>query len=64
MTEDFVPRLRRDPDPKQTSGRKVLIGVAVFFVLLVGFVLTLVFTVGEQNDGVVIPGQPGPTATQ
>ena len=50
-----VPRLRRDPDPQPTSGRKVLIGAAVFFLLLVGFVLTLVFTVGLSNNGVKRP---------
>jgi hypothetical protein len=63
MTEP-VPRLRRDPNPNSTSGRKVLIGAAVFFLLLVGFVLTLVFTIGEHNNGVVIPpGQPTPTTS-
>jgi hypothetical protein len=33
----------------------VLIAAAVFFVLLVGFVLALVFTIGVNNHGVVIP---------
>ncbi|HVV75054.1 MAG TPA: hypothetical protein VHC43_03385 [Mycobacteriales bacterium] len=59
MTEP-VPRLRRDPQP--TSGRRVLVGVAVFFVLLVGFVLTLVFTIGINNSGVRLPSSPSPTA--
>lgn len=69
MTPDdaAVPRLRRDPDPAQTSGRKVLIGVAIFFLVLVGFVLTLVFTIGEHNNGVVLPPgssvHPTPTST-
>ena len=66
MTQDDgqVPRLRRDADPKQTSGRKVLIGAAVFFLLLVGFVLTLVFAIGEHNNGVIIPPGAGtPTSS-
>lgn len=50
-----TPRLRRDPNPSATSGRKVLIGVAVFFLLLVAFVLTLVFTIGLHNNGVKPP---------
>lgn len=54
MTEP-VPRLRRDPNPSTTSGRRALIGVAVFFVLLVAFVLTLVFTIGVHNNGVKLP---------
>ncbi|HVT65390.1 MAG TPA: hypothetical protein VHD81_09560 [Mycobacteriales bacterium] len=60
-----VPHLRRDPNPQQTSGRKVLIGVAVFFLVLVGFVLTLVFTIGEHNNGVVLPpgASTSPTST-
>ena len=64
MTDEFIPRLRRDPDPQPTSGRKVLIGVAVFFLLLVGFVLVLVFTIGEHNNGVVLPPQPKASHTQ
>jgi hypothetical protein len=50
-----TPRLRRDPNPSTASGRKVLIGVAVFFLLLLGFVLTLVFTIGLGNNGVKVP---------
>ncbi|HVW81663.1 MAG TPA: hypothetical protein VHB69_12075 [Mycobacteriales bacterium] len=50
-----TPRLRRDPNPSTASGRKVLIGVAAFFVLLLAFVLTLVFTIGLNNNGVKIP---------
>jgi hypothetical protein len=64
MSDQPVPRLRRDPDPKPTSGRKVLIAVAVFFLLLVGFVLTLVFTIGINNNGVVNPPAPSGTSTQ
>lgn len=60
---DPTPWLRREPDPKPTSGRKVLIGVAVFFVLLVGFVLTLVFTVGINNNGVKSSSLPAASAT-
>ena len=33
----------------------MLIGVAVFFLLLVAFVLTLVFTIGLHNNGVKPP---------
>jgi hypothetical protein len=60
MTEP-VPRLRRGPDPQPGNGRSVLIGAAVFFVLLVAFVLVLVFTAGIHNQGVRIP--PPPTTT-
>jgi hypothetical protein len=55
--------LRQGPQPEPGSGRKVLIGAAVFFVLLVGFVLTLVFTIGIHNHGVKIPPEPTATAT-
>jgi hypothetical protein len=55
-----TPKLRQGPMPPPTSGRRVLIGVFVFFLLLVGFVLTLVFTIGLHNNGVRLPG-PGPT---
>jgi hypothetical protein len=41
----------------------VLIGVAVFFVLLVVFVLALVFTTGLHNQGVKIPPQPSASTT-
>jgi hypothetical protein len=64
MSDEPVPRLRRDPNPSPTNGRRVLIGVGIFFVLLVAFVLTLVFTIGVHNHGVVIPPQPSGTATQ
>jgi len=60
---DPVPYLRRDPNPSNTSGRKVLIGAALFFLLLVGFVLALVFTIGIHNNGVKIPPSPTVTAT-
>jgi hypothetical protein len=65
---DPVPHLRRGPDPTPTSGRKVLVGVFVFFLLLVGFVLTLVFTIGLHNNGVrppprdVLPSSSRPIA--
>jgi hypothetical protein len=59
-----TPYLRRDPDPTPTGGRKVLIGVFAFFLLLLAFVLTLVFTVGVHNHGVKIPPGPAPHATQ
>jgi hypothetical protein len=59
-----TPYLRRDPDPTPTSGRRVLIGVLVFFLVLLAFVLTLVFTVGVHNNGVKIPPGPAPHATQ
>jgi hypothetical protein len=58
-----VPRLRRGPPPSPTSGRRVLIGVLVFFVLLVAFVVTLVLTIGINNNGVKIPPNPSATAT-
>jgi hypothetical protein len=58
-----TPHLRRGPAPKPGNGRKVLIAVAAFFVLLVGFVLVLVFTIGVHNNGVKAPPPP-PRATQ
>lgn len=64
MTEQTpVPRLRRGPPPTQGSGRKVLIGVFVFFAILVAFVVTLVVTIGQHNNGVKIPPGPSPTST-
>lgn len=64
MTDEApVPRLRRDPNPTPTNGRKVLVGVAIFFVLLVGFVLTLVFTIGVHNNGVKLPSSPAASAS-
>jgi hypothetical protein len=39
----------------------VLIGVAVFFLILLAFVLTLVLTVGLSNNGVKIPTAPPPS---
>lgn len=54
-----TPYLRRDPNPQQTNGRRVLIGVLIFFLLLLGFVLLLVFTIGVHNNGVK-PPPPGP----
>ncbi|MGN6472604.1 MAG: hypothetical protein ACTHK4_03010 [Mycobacteriales bacterium] len=59
-----VPRLRQGPPPEPGNGRKVLVGVAVFFALLVAFVLTLVFTIGIHNNGVKLPPSPTATATQ
>jgi hypothetical protein len=57
--------LRREVDPKPTSGRAVLIGVLVFFLLLLGFVLLLVFTIGLHNNGVKPPPSgPRPRITQ
>jgi hypothetical protein len=55
-----MPRLRRDPSPSQSNGRVVLIGVLVFFLLLIAFVLTLVFTIGVHNHGIKIPPGPAP----
>ena len=60
-TPSEVPRLRRDPAPDQANSRRVIIGVFVFFVLLVAFVVTLVVTIGLHNNGVKIA--PGPPAT-
>jgi hypothetical protein len=58
-----LPRLRQGPPPPEGSGRKVLIGVFAFFVLLVAFVITLVVTIGQHNHGVKIPPGPRPTST-
>jgi hypothetical protein len=58
------PHLRRDPVPSQANGRRVLIGVLIFFLLLVTFVVVLVVTVGLHNSGVKIPPGPAPHATQ
>lgn len=61
---DPTPRLRRDPAPSPTNGRRVLIGVLVFFLLLVTFVVVLVVTIGLHNHGIKIPPGPAPRATQ
>jgi hypothetical protein len=39
----------------------VLIGVAVFFVLLLAFVITLVVSIGLNNNGVKIPTSTPPS---
>jgi hypothetical protein len=59
-----VPHLRRDPAPTARNGRWVLIGVLVFFLALVAFVVVLVVTIGVHNNGVKIPPGPAPRATQ
>jgi hypothetical protein len=59
-----TPHLRRDPDPDPATGRRVLIGVLAFFLLLVAFVVVLVVTIGLHNHGVKIPPGPVPHATQ
>jgi hypothetical protein len=59
-----TPHLRRDPAPNPTNGRWVLLGVAAFFLLLLGFVLVLVFTIGVHNHGIKVPPGPAPHATQ
>jgi hypothetical protein len=59
-----TPHLRRDPAPDSTNGRRVLLGVAAFFLLLLGFVLVLVFTIGVHNHGIKVPPGPAPHATQ
>ncbi len=64
MSNEPLPRLRQGPPPNAGNGRKVLIGAAVFFLLLVAFVLALVFTIGIHNNGVKIPPSPTVTATQ
>jgi hypothetical protein len=53
-----TPRLRQGPQPAPTSGRRVVIGAFLFFLLLLGFVLTLVFTIGIHNNGVKPPPPP------
>jgi hypothetical protein len=59
-----TPYLRRDPSPSTRNGRRVLLGVLAFFLLLVAFVVVLVVTVGLHNNGVKIPPGPAPHATQ
>jgi hypothetical protein len=59
-----TPHLRRDPNPTPTNGRRVLLAVAAFFLVLLGFVLVLVFAIGIHNHGVKIPPGPAPHATQ
>ncbi len=63
-TPSPTPRLRRGPEPDPRNGRRVLIGVLVFFLLLVTFVVVLVVTIGLHNHGVKIPPGPAPHATQ
>jgi hypothetical protein len=64
MTEPTpTPYLRRNPEPKQTNGRWVLIGVLGVFVLLVIFVVVLVVTIGLNNNGIKTPPGPVPTGT-
>jgi hypothetical protein len=58
-----TPYLRRNPEPKQTNGRWVLIGVLAVFVILVTFVVVLVITIGLNNNGIKTPPGPKPTGT-
>jgi hypothetical protein len=58
-----TPYLRRDPAPRQTRGRWVLIGVLLAFVALVVFVVVLVVTIGLNNTGIKSPPGPAPTGT-
>jgi hypothetical protein len=58
-----TPYLRRNPEPKQTNGRWVLIGVLGVFILLVIFVVVLVVTIGLNNNGIKTPPGPKPTGT-
>jgi hypothetical protein len=58
-----TPYLRRNPEPKQTRGRWVLVGVLGVFVVLVIFVVVLVVTIGLNNNGIKTPPGPVPTAT-
>jgi hypothetical protein len=41
----------------------VLIGVFIFFVVLVAFVITLVVTIGLHNNGVKLPPEPAPSSS-
>jgi hypothetical protein len=59
-----TPHLRRDPNPTPAHGRRVLIGVLAFFMLLLTFVIVLVATIGVHNNGVKAPPGPAPHATQ
>jgi hypothetical protein len=58
-----TPYLRRNPEPRQTNGRWVLIGVLGVFVVLVVFVVVLVVTIGLHNNGIKTPPGPVPTGT-
>jgi heme/copper-type cytochrome/quinol oxidase subunit 2 len=58
-----TPYLRRNPAPKQTNGRWVLVGVLVVFIVLVVFVVVLVITIGLHNSGIKTPPGPRPTGT-
>jgi hypothetical protein len=58
-----TPYLRRNPEPRQTNGRWVLIGVLGVFVVLVAFVVVLVVTIGLNNNGIKTPPGPVPTGT-
>jgi hypothetical protein len=59
-----TPHLRRDPAPNPTNGRRVLIGVLVFFLILIAAVVIPLVVIGLHNHGVKIPPGPVPHATQ
>ena len=59
-----TPHLRRDPAPSPTTGRRVLIGVLVFFLILIAAVVIPLVVIGLHNHGVKIPPGPVPHATQ
>jgi hypothetical protein len=59
-----TPHLRRDPAPSPTGGRRVLIAVFVFFIILIIAVVVPLIVIGLHNNGVKIPPGPAPHATQ
>ena len=50
--------------PSPTNGRRVLIGVLVFFLILIAAVVIPLVVIGLHNHGVKIPPGPVPHATQ
>jgi hypothetical protein len=59
-----TPHLRRDPAPNPTNGRRVLIGVLVFFLILIAAVVIPLVVIGLHNHGVKVPPGPVPQTTQ
>lgn len=59
-----TPHLRRGPVPSPGNGRRVLIGVLIFFLILIVAVVVPLVVIGLHNDGVKVPPGPAPHATQ
>jgi hypothetical protein len=59
-----TPHLRRSPTPPAGNGRRLVIGVLIFLVVLIVAVVVPLVVIGLHNNGVKTPPGPAPHATQ